>query len=157
MPTEEDITGLIESALLNPLPPPWSFGGETQVGGEISDDEDVIRPRKLDYVVSKKGKSKVATRRLHRVGYCWRWPGVDYTIHGWYPSHEEPPFQGDDYDVLCKQCWPGYEVSGSQRKRPRTEEDERIVDDSSSASSSDSSVMSVQSEEGDEEVHSKAE
>ena len=149
VPTEEDLNVLLSAAMANPLPPPWNFDGGTKVVRVDSEDEDEIRPKKLDYVVSKKGNSRSATRRLHRVGWCWRWPGVDYTIHDWFKSKEDIPDEGVEYDVLCKQCWPDHGRSGEDlKKRPRL--DEALVDNSSSSSSS-KVYVEVASSDGDEE------
>ena len=78
--------------------------------GEISDpeDEEVWEPEdvpgQLDYVISISGKK--GFRRLHRVGWCWRTPSMDYKVASF--STEPPPL--GTYDALCKQCWPGQDI-----------------------------------------------
>ena len=52
-----------------------------------------------DFVISLTGKRKL--RRLHRVGCCWRTPGVDYEDYVVIP----PPLRAEHYDVACKGCW----------------------------------------------------
>jgi hypothetical protein len=64
-----------------------------QVGG----DEPSLGP--LDYVVSVTAKQKM--RRLHRVGWCWRVPGLDYRSFRALPG--EPG--ASDFDLCCKDCW----------------------------------------------------
>jgi hypothetical protein len=61
-------------------------------GGEPSSES-------YDYVVSVTAKQRM--RRLHRVGWCWRLPGVDYSNFKVLPGEPEAA----DFDLCCKDCW----------------------------------------------------
>ncbi len=52
------------------------------------------------YVVCISGHKKL--RRLHRVGNCFRIPGVHYLVFKDYGS-QCPPSRS--YDVICLDCW----------------------------------------------------
>ena len=52
-----------------------------------------------DFVISLTGKRRL--KRLHRFGWCWRKPGVDYEDYAVIP----PPLREEHYDVACKGCW----------------------------------------------------
>ena len=45
--------------------------------------------------------------------------GVDYTIHGWFKSIEEPQLQGEGYDALCSNAGRGRGSEAHQQKHPR--------------------------------------
>jgi hypothetical protein len=61
-------------------------------GGEPSSES-------YDYVVSVTAKQRM--RRLHRVGWCWRLPGIDYSNFKVLPGEPEAA----DFDLCCKDCW----------------------------------------------------
>ena len=67
---------------------------------EDSDDSiDAYVELPSQYATSKTGKTD--SRRLHRVGWCWRVPRTDYKV--WQEFDEMPA--NDMYDALCKHCW----------------------------------------------------
>ncbi len=66
------------------------------------------------------------------MGNCWRKPGVDYL--NFTGLFDEKPREGTDFEVLCKSCYPGGEMSDSN------------------ASSSGSSSNSDHEEDKEEEV-----
>ena len=74
-----------------------------------------------DFVVSRSAGSKI--RRLHRVGWCWREPGIDYRVETVLEG--EP--QGTEYNRLCLDCWRDrrgrdgsvLEEEATERKAPR--------------------------------------
>ena len=76
-----------------------------------SDDDLSDVPRSLDYVTSC--TKKTGTRCLHRVGWCWRVPGIDYKIHMRFP--QVPPQA--EYDSMCKHCWRHQELGHDQLPR----------------------------------------
>ena len=82
-------------------------------------------PAQLDYVTCR--SAKTSTRRLHRVGWCWRVPGVDYKV---FEIFADPPAP-ENYDVLCKQCW-----KFQSCQEPGSTIGEAVNDESSSTSSS---------------------
>ena len=51
------------------------------------------------FYVCEAGRSKA--KRLHRLGYCWMVPGVDYFVH----SYKGPLMPQDHmYEEVCKRC-----------------------------------------------------
>ena len=51
------------------------------------------------FYVCEAGRSKA--KRLHRLGYCWMVPGVDYFVYS-YKGALMP--QGHEYEEVCKRC-----------------------------------------------------
>ena len=53
------------------------------------------------FYVCEAGRSKA--KRLHRLGYCWMVPGVDYFVY----SYKGPLMPQDhEYEGVCKRCSP---------------------------------------------------
>ena len=51
------------------------------------------------FYVCEAGRSKA--KRLHRLGYCWMVPGVDYIVY----SYKGPLMpQEHEYEEVCKRC-----------------------------------------------------
>ena len=51
------------------------------------------------FYVCEAGRSKA--KRLHRLGYCWMVPGVDYFVYSYKGA---PTPQGHEYEEVCKRC-----------------------------------------------------
>ncbi len=66
---------------------------------EISDDDAKSSPLE-GYVVATSRRR--GTRCLHKVGLCYRRPGVHYATYRTYGG-EMPPTSA--YDVVCRDCW----------------------------------------------------
>ena len=91
-----------------------SGGGDSQEAGpgkQPLQDEDFQGPLVVDdelaldlgaYVLSVQNKS--GFRRLHRIGACWRKPGVDYENFR-VLGFDLPPASA--YDAVCKGCFSG--------------------------------------------------
>ena len=107
----------------------------------LEDETDIDPfPDVRDFVICTSKQGKI--RRLHRVGGCWRIPGVDH--HNWTASKEIPAL--DTFDTVCKQCWPATTASAIDADMPAGQVDVSIVpDDPSATSSSGSSSTSSES------------
>ncbi len=87
-----------EVAEAAPTPEP---GGIEEPGPEVAPEEDVVVPRWSDgYVISISNGRRV--RRLHRLGLCYRQPGVHYFR---YEEHGTTLPNPDQYNDYCKDCW----------------------------------------------------
>ena len=106
-------------------------------------DDGVYRevPAGCDYVTSQSRKQGL--RKLHRVGWCCRTPGMDYKIH---KSYQAAPAQ-TEYDKMCKQCWK-HQGLGTARSSVDTV--------SSGSASTSSSTGEDQSGENDEDWHGES-
>ena len=97
-------------------------------------DECLEVPDPLDYVTCRSERS--GARRLHRVGWCWRTPNIDYKV---WEIFKDVPAQ-TSYDVICKQCWKhhGDYVPGHYSTNSPSGSSLQHDDDASSTTSSSS-------------------
>ena len=119
-----------EAATVDPI------GGATlEIASEGDSDESHCElPARLDYATSRSRKN--ATRRLHRVGWCWRIPGVDYKVHESFRGMPD----ADRYDDMCKHCW---EHQGSQMQAGTSEQGELEGSTSSSSAEDFQNMMDI--------------
>ena len=61
--------------------------------------EQALKELPDGFYVCEAGRSK--SKRLHRLGYCWMVPGVDYFVY----SFKGPLMsQEHEYEEVCKRC-----------------------------------------------------
>ena len=92
------------------------------------------------FVISQTSSGKAKT--LHRLGKCWRRPGIDYSYYAILDTAETLEAANEaGYTKVCKDCYPGREVrkgdDSSSSLAPRLNLD--VVGTDSSSSDSDSS------------------
>ena len=105
-----------------------TYGGEAV---ELSESEDDVPDGQ--WVVSKEKRGRVRT--LHKVGLCWRIPGVHYSSYELVSADEIRDAGPNGFGKTCKDCFKGLESKSS--KRPAAQASQNSS--SSSGSSSDSS------------------
>jgi len=77
--------------------------------GAASDAESEAEPMELgDFVISITDKRGL--RMLHRLGRCYRWPGIHYKDYELLGKTRPGPYT---YDKVCGTCWPRKEGSDS--------------------------------------------
>ncbi len=114
-------------------------GGDVRYDQEVSSEEHLPEAAPIKgYVISV---SRVKGRRcLHRVGQCYRKPGVHYATFEAYGANLPPPTSYGDY---CRDCWRTDEpVRGVGMDGARYGSDTGSSRRTSSASSTSSSVHS---------------
>ena len=108
-------------------------------------------PEGLDYVASISEKKGLMT--LHRIGWCYRVPGVHYRRFKLFGS--EMPEEGC-FDSYCGKCWP---KAAGQASIPPPEEvsgEDGLSVGSDGTVSSSTSGESEEGEKGSSEEESKA-
>ncbi len=114
-------------------------------GGDDSSEEPLSREAPIEGYVISISRAK-GRRCLHRVGQCYRKPGVHYmTYEAVGPNLPSPTCYGD----YCRDCWRSDEpVRGRDHEGARFGSDTGSSRRTSSASSTSSSVSSPRTEQG---------
>ena len=101
-----------------------------RVSAMVEPEEDPERDLNGLFVVGVSG----AVRRLHQVGRCWRYPGVDYVDFVVYGTQEP---DADQYTAKCRFCWPAKRMKASSFTASRAPPSSADSSSSGSSTSSD--------------------